>query len=376
MPDRAAGAGLRVACTLLPRRIASEIISGRVASPDDRPTGELVNRRSLARAGVAVSMITVVAGCTKSAESADTPGLETRGTVFTTVKATRQDIVNRISLAGKVGIDPVFGLVAPVDGEVRYPIRRPSVTPVTESTWVATVWRGGEPFRIEMPAGSSFAGRLMADHATVSAGMPIVSARHAGYGIVAEIDSAQAYRISSAVKSVRGQIKNGPGPFRCKALGTIAALPAGTIPEPPVTTPPTPAGPGAPTPPPAADTPPVPDAAGSESTGLRLVCTAPGDVKLINGAAVTLDVITDRATKALVLPVEAVAGTQGRGKVDVVGADRARRTVDVVLGLTDGKFVQIKSGLKGTETVAVPGPNLPAAPPGQDNGGQPSGMPG
>jgi hypothetical protein len=338
------------------------------------PTGELVNRRSLARAGVAISMITVVAGCTKSAETAETPGLEARGTVLTTVKATRQDIVNRISLAGKVGIDPVFGLVAPVDGEVRYPIRRPSVTPVTESTWVATVWRGGEPVRVEMPAGSSFAGRLMADHATVTAGMPIVSARHAGYGIVAEIDSAQAYRISSAVKSVVGQIKNGPGPFKCKALGTIAALPAGTIPEPPATTPPTS---GPPTAPPDAIRLPEGDgtgAAGSESTGLRLVCTAPDGVKLINGAAVTLDVITDKASKALVLPVEAVAGTQGRGKVDVVGADRERKTVDVVLGLTDGKFVQIKSGLKGTETIAIPGPNLPEAAPNPDNGGVPSGV--
>jgi hypothetical protein len=27
------------------------------------------------------------------------------------------------------------------------------------------------------------------------------------------------------VKSVRGQIKNGPGPFKCTTLGTIAALP-------------------------------------------------------------------------------------------------------------------------------------------------------
>ena len=317
---------------------------------------------------MAISLITVVAGCTKSADTAETPGLEARGTVLTTVKATRQDIVNRISLAGKVGIDPVFGLVAPVDGEVRYPIRRPSVTPVTESTWVATVWRGGEPFRIEMPAGSSFAGRLMADHADVTAGMPIVSVKHAGYGIVADIDSAQAYRISNAVKSVVGQIKNGPGPFKCTALGTIAALPAGTIPELPATTPPTPGSTVAP------PTDPVaPDAPGSESTGLRLVCTAPAGVKLINGAAVTLDVITDRASKVLVLPIEAVAGTQGRGKVDVLDANRARKTVDVVLGLTDGKFVQIKSGLKGTETVAVPGPNLPEAPPAPDNGGQPSG---
>ena len=191
---------------------------------------------------------------------------------------------------------------------------------------------------------------------------------------MADIDSAMAYRISGSATSVQGQIKNGPGPFRCTPLGTIAALPAGTIPEPP---PPSPApqasgAPGPSAPPPAPEAPPAAEA--SEATGLRLVCAAPGDVKLINGAAVTLDVVTGRASDVLVLPVEAVAGTQGKGKVDVVGADRVRKTVDVVLGLTDGKVVEIKKGLTGAETVAIPGPDLPAAAPGGEGG--PSGMPG
>ena len=71
--------------------------------------------------------------------------------------------------------------------------------------------------------------------------------------------------------------------------------------------------------------------------------------------------VTARATNALVLPVEAVAGAQGKGKVDVVKPDGTRETRDVVLGLTDGKVVEIKSGLTGNETIAVPGPNLPPA---------------
>jgi hypothetical protein len=89
-------------------------------------------------------------------------------------------------------------------------------------------------------------------------------------------------------------------------------------------------------------------------------------VKLINGAAATLEVVTARAANALVLPVEAVAGTQGRGKVDLVRPDRTRETRDVVLGLSDGKVVEIKSGLTGEETIAVPGPNLPPAKPGEN----------
>ncbi len=337
--------------------------------------GEPVDRRRLlAHACVALSVVAGLAGCTSSGDTVQTPGLEARGTVLTTVKPTRQDLSNSISLAGKVTINPVFGIVAPADGEVRFVQRQPSTSPASRPMWVATVWADGEPHRIEIPKDSTMAGRLMEDRATVTAGMPVVSARHAGYGIVADIDSALAYRISGAAKSVRGQIKNGPGPFRCEPLGTIAALPAGTVPEPPVTTPsPQSSGqPGGAAPP---DTPPAAGGDGSEPTGLRLVCIPGDDVKLINGAAVTLDLVTGRAKDVLVLPVEAIAGTQGRGKVDVVGADRVRKTVDVVLGLTDGKVVEIKKGLTGDETVAIPGPNLPTAAPGAPEG-QPTGMPG
>jgi hypothetical protein len=328
-----------------------------------------VGRRRLLRRSAVLSVAVVLAGCTSSGEAAETPGLEARGTVLTTVKPTRQDLTNQVSLAGKVTIDPVFGIVAPAGGELRYAQRRPATRPAEQPIWVASVWGEGSPWRVEIPKGSILAGRLMQDRSSVTAGMPIISAKHAGYGIVADIDSAQAYRISGAVKSVQGQIKNGPGPFSCKALGTIAALPAGTIPEPAVSTP----APGTSAAPEENQPPQAPQAGaeGSEPTGLRLVCTAPAKVKLINGAAVTLNVVTAKAGKAMVLPVEAVAGTQGKGKVDVVGEDRARKTVDVVLGLTDGKFVQIKSGLKGDETIAIPGPNLPAAQPGPAD--QPSG---
>jgi hypothetical protein len=206
------------------------------------------------------------------------------------------------------------------------------------------------------------AGRLMDDHAQVTAGMPIVSAKFGGYGIVAEIDSAQAYRLSGAARAVTGQIKNGPGPFACRPLGTVAALPEGTIPEPPQPTQPQQSGAPVPEPAQQADQGGPAPAGGTEPTGLRLVCTAPRGVKLINGASVTLAVVTGKAAKVLVLPVEAVAGTQGKGKVDVIAQDRQRRTVDVTLGLTDGRFVEIKAGLKGSETVAIPGPDLPDGP--------------
>jgi hypothetical protein len=314
-------------------------------------------------AALAMASMLALAGCSGSAAS-PTPSMAPRGTTITTVKPTRQDLSNTLSLTGSVGLNPVFGIVAPVAGQVRYlDVATPTSTP-TKPTRVANIVAGGKSTPVEVPAGATFAGRLVDDRSTVTVGMPIVSARYVGYGIAATVQAADAYRVAGALTpTVQAQILGGPGPFACSVLGTIAALPAGTIPAPPAADPALPANdPGAKVPP--VIVPQAPAApSGSDATGPRLVCTAPADVRLINGASVTLQVVTARAANVLVLPVEAVAGGQGTGKVDVLGPDGNRQTRDVVLGLSDGKVVEIKSGLDGTETVAIPGPNLPEPPP-------------
>lgn len=328
------------------------------------PTKGLVLR------SLAICVVTVMLGggaCAETEQKEKSPGLAERGTTMTTVKPTRQDLTNRVSLAGKVTLDPVFGLVAPVAGQVRYlNVSEPKTTP-TKPTRVATVWANNKAHHVEVPAGAVFSGRLVDDKSTVAAGTPIASAKHVGYGIVAEIDGAQAYRIADAISMVQGQIDNGPGPFTCTVLGTVAALPAGTIPEP--TTAATSPAPGATGAPVQNKTDNQDTPQGSDPTGLRLVCTAPADVKMINGASAKLEVTTAKVTNVLVLPVEAVAGSQGKGKVDVVKADGTHEIKDVVLGLSDGKVIEIKSGLTGDETIAVPGPDLPQ--PAPTDGGAP-----
>lgn len=330
----------------------------------------------LVHVGLLLSVLAVSAACSTTEAAEPPPGLAERGTVMTTVTPTRQDLTNAVSLAGTVAMNPTFGVVAPVAGEMRYlDLTQPDSTPTTP-TRVGNVWADGEPHKVEVPAGTTFAGRLVDDRASVTAGMPVASAKFAGYGIVAEIDSDKAYQIAAGLTSVRAQIKNGPGPFACRVLGTIAALPAGTVPapdppaEPPVELPAGEPQPGsaAPLPPPEEEQPEEELPPGSDASGLRLVCTAPANTKLINGAAVTLEIVTQTAANALVVPVEAVAGGQGKGQVEVVQDDGVTRIVDVVLGLTDGKVVEIKSGLTGTEKLSVPGPNLPPAPDGEAGG--------
>lgn len=328
----------------------------------------------IAGSAVAILTATAVTACSSPAGAGQTPGLAPRDTVMTTAKPTRKDLTNKVSLAGKVELSPIFGLVAPKAGEVRYfNVKAPSSTP-SQPTAVANIWTNGVPTTVKVPAGATFAGRLVDDGATVVAGTPIVSAKYAGYGITADIDGAQAYRLADKLGSVRAQITNGPGPFSCKVLGTIAALPAGTIPDPPppqqpATDPSAPPGVVVPVEPQQQD----PGIDPSQATGMRLVCLPPKKIKLINGATATIEVITEQAKNALVLPVEAVAGTQGKGQVDVVKPDGSRETRSVTLGLTDGEVIQIKSGLKEDETVAVPGPNLAPAPQGGEGG--PGGFP-
>jgi hypothetical protein len=318
--------------------------------------------------GLAVVVVTATA-CGSSGEPPANPDLADRGTAMTTAKPTRQDLTNKVSLTGKVTMNPVFGLVAPVAGQVRFmDVKEPTSTP-TVATRVGSVWADGEPTWFEVPAGATFAGRLVDDKSTVTAGMPVASAKLAGYGIAADIDSAQAYKIADGSASVQGQIKNGPGPFPCTLLGTIAALPAGTVPAPPPVEKKDEDKDKTGAPETKQQQQQQPDTGGqkSESTGLRLVCTAPGDVKLINGAAATLEVVTQTSANALVVPVEAVAGGQGNGKVEIVKSDGSKVIADVVLGLTDGKVIEIKSGLTGDETLSLPGPNLPAAPQNNEN---------
>jgi hypothetical protein len=155
--------------------------------------------RKLIVLGVALVAVT---SCSTSAPTKEPPGMAPRGTQMTTAKPSRQDLTNKVSLSGKVAINPVFGLVSPVGGQIRYlDVKTPEKTPV-KPTKVANVFVSGKANAVEVPAGAVFSGRLVDDKATVTAGMPIVSAKHVGYGVVADIKGEQAYKLSETLSSI------------------------------------------------------------------------------------------------------------------------------------------------------------------------------
>jgi HlyD family secretion protein len=81
-----------------------------------------------------------------------------------------------------------------------------------------------------------------------------------------------------------------------------------------------------------------------------------GDLGAADGAAVTIKVIDQQETNAITVPIAAVKqnGT-GQDVVRVIdlNAGGKVRDVPVLTGLTEGSFIEIKKGLKGTETVIV-----------------------
>ena len=319
----------------------------------------------------AVLIVFTASACTGTESPEQTPGLIDRGTVMTTAKPSRQDLTSRISLSGTVTLNPVFGIVAPIAGQIRYVnVTAPLGTP-TKPTRVANIYVGGKATRIDVPAGSTFAGRLVDDRSTVTIGMPIVSAKYVGYGIVANIDGAQAYQISDALTSVQAQISSGPGPFACTVLGTIAALPSGTIPSrrPRPSTRPRHRSCRCRTPSRRRTRPSRPGCAwsarrrptSSSSTGPRPRSRSP----------------SPPSANALVLPVEAVAGSQGKGKVDIVlpdgttpdqgrraGSQRRRGDRDQV-GPDRGRDGR-RARAEPAGRPARPGRSRRAGPPGED----------
>ncbi|WP_431838501.1 secretion protein HlyD [Cellulomonas sp. Y8] len=135
----------------------------------------------------------------------------------------------------------------------------------------------------------------------------------------------QQYRLVDAPGEATVTLKGGPAPFTCTGLRIGAA---------------------------AQDEPTDPQApeAGASTSG-TVSCAVPGEVTAFPGLGADIEIVNGTAEGALVVPVTAVQGSVQNGNVWVVGADGASEQRAVVLGLTDGKQVQIAEGLAEGDTV-------------------------
>ena len=78
-----------------------------------------------------------------------------------------------------------------------------------------------------------------------------------------------------------------------------------------------------------------------------------GDLAAVDGAVVSIDVTLDERTGVLAVPVAAVLRSGGGDVVRVVNDAGTITRVSVTIGLIDGEWVEIVSGLEGDELVVV-----------------------
>lgn len=134
----------------------------------------------------------------------------------------------------------------------------------------------------------------------------------------------QQYRLIDAPGEATVTLKGGPAPFTCTGLRIGAA---------------------------AQDAPADPEAEVAASASGTVSCAVPAEVTAFPGLGADIEIVNGTAEGALVVPVTAVQGSVQNGNVWVVGADGASEQRAVVLGLTDGKQVQIAEGLAEGDTV-------------------------
>jgi len=170
----------------------------------------------------------------------------------------------------------------------------------------------------------------------------VVSIRPTTFHAVGAISPLDRYRLASNPDQATVTIESGPKPFTCSDL-RIGDAATETI---------------------TSDEPEgemmegEPGAEGDSGAGARISCLVPEKVTVFDGLTMTMAIDAGKSDGDVVtIPVTAVTGLVGDGTVWVVGEDGTPAEQPVKLGVTDGKFVEVTSGLKAGDSVLryVPG---------------------
>lgn len=246
------------------------------------------------------------------------------------VKATVEGTVN-VLLADPGDVlaagDPVLEVVFEETGE-----------PTTETDDEGNVTEvPGETKRryrtIEAPVAGTLGEISVLAGQSVAIGDSVATVTTGGFTVTGTLTPEQQYRLVSAPKAAEITAEGGPAPFACTDL-TIGRPATGGSGDTGTDT--------------GDDTGGAATTTGS-STEVR--CTVPAGVTVFDGLTATMAIEAGRAEDVIVVPVTAVEGSFGTGNVWVVLPDGTQEERPVTLGLTDGQFVEVTSGLVEGDTV-------------------------
>ncbi|HHW83631.1 MAG TPA: secretion protein HlyD [Actinomycetales bacterium] len=257
------------------------------------------------------------------------------------------DVVNNVELNATVVADPLSNVVSTVDGYV--------------GAWIAAEGQFVEAgtvvveVRREIPAGIDANGRptpatftrhnLTAPisgtvHQSLLINQPapigttVATINPGTLSIQGDISPDQLFQLEVMPTDAEVTITNGPAPFTCTGLVV------GT----PDTATNSPGDPG------------MGDPWGNPDPGMsstvKATCPVAEGVRLFAGMTGTIALAAGQATEVITVPVTAVQGLYDTGRVWLVDpATGAEEPTDVVLGLSDGINIEVRSGLSEGDTI-------------------------
>lgn len=252
------------------------------------------------------------------------------------VKSTADGTVNKV--VAQVGAPVAAGdTVFDVKVEI---VRTPAASVDADGNPLPPIYRY---VAVTAPIGGTLSSLDVIAGQAVSIGATVGQVAPPTYSITGTLQPAQQYRLVNQPTEATVAITGGPAPFTCTGLRIEtplagAAGDAGTGGEP--------AGGGA-----------------SGGSGTTVTCAVPEGVTVFSGLAAEMTIAGGRADDVLVVPTTAVSGAAQAGTVWVAAEDGSVQERAIVLGLSDGRQVQVVEGLAEGETVREFAPGADAVAP-------------
>lgn len=271
--------------------------------------------------------------------SADPTGTATESIIT----VDRGSILNDVVLEGSIVADPAAEAKAPLAGDIleikvsvgatvskgdTLAVVRKEVVPdpvvETDESGVETVTQPPSVFRTEnvaAPVDGVVSALPVVKGQLVEIGDPVASVAPPTFSVTGAIAPEQQYRLTEKPTEAAVEVVGGPGSFTCTNL-TISVPLAGS------------------------EATPEDGGEGGSAAGATVRCAVPADVTVFSGLTGTISLPGGSAEDVLVLPVTAVKGNSQSGTVWTVGEDGEPVETAVGLGLNDGSFVEITSGVE------------------------------
>ena len=256
-------------------------------------------------------------------------------------------ITNDVTVKALISADPAVPVKATLAGEVKKVIAAQGAQ-VDANTPVLTI-RSETVTDDGTPAVKTVT--VLAGSAGVLTSVPVIVGQVVAVGdavgqvapptfsVSGSLAAEKQYRLLNRPTEAQVAITGGPAPFTCTGLTISTATPGASA---------TDGGQS--------------DTGGSAGTTVR--CAVPAGVTVFPGLAAKITISGGVASDALVVPTTAVEGTAQAGNVYLAASDGTTTKKAVTLGLTDGKMVQIVSGVAKGDSILefVPGAAAPCDP--------------